>query len=61
MKKTKKKLWFWLIIILFVLIFIYFILDKKEGMHLEKTCENNICVPKSKNCVSKPDGSYDCT
>jgi len=40
---------------LFVLVSIYFILDKKEGMYLETTC-----VPKTKNCISKPDGSYDC-
>jgi hypothetical protein len=67
MKNSKKIIWFWLIIILFVLICIYFILDninKKEGMDLEKTCINNsgtnICVPKTKNCLSKPDGSYDC-
>jgi len=67
MNKSKTKTWICLIITLVFLIIIYFILDKlnKEGMKLEKTCVNSsgtkICVPKTKNCLSTPDGSYDCT
>jgi hypothetical protein len=61
MKKSKIIIWFYLILLLFILVSIYLFLDNKEGMNLEKTCVNNICVPKTKNCLSKPDGSYNCT